>query len=72
MSAASAKRPASSRKARTGHPLAKRPAAKSADRAAPRRALSTAAPPATTEAFDGPGYQFVGFRMKCRHRHVRH
>ena len=31
---------------------------------------STAA--AKAEAFDGPGYQFVGFRYMCRHRHVRH
>jgi hypothetical protein len=25
-----------------------------------------------TETLDGPGYQFGGFRMMCRHRHVRH
>ena len=24
------------------------------------------------EVFNGPGYQFVGFRFMCRHRHVRH
>jgi hypothetical protein len=28
--------------------------------------------PAAPEAFDGPGYQFAGFRMMCRHRHIRH
>ena len=27
---------------------------------------------AETEAFNGPGYQFVGFRFMCRHRHDRH
>jgi len=35
-------------------------------RAATRNAAAGA------EAFNGPGYQFVGFRFMCRNRHIRH
>lgn len=67
MSAASAKRPASSAKGHTGRGPAKRPV-----KAAVRPRSLRADPPATPEPLDGPGYQFAGFRMMCRHRHIRH
>lgn len=67
MSAASAKRPASKTKTRTS-----RAAAKRAAQSPSRRRAGKADRPADIEALDGPGYQFAGFRMMCRHRHVRH
>ncbi len=64
MPAAKAKRPANLKSASPS-------AAKRATRLrAPTRATRKAA--AGEEAFNGPGYQFVGFRFMCRHRHVRH
>lgn len=66
MSAASAKRPASSAKG-AGRAPAKRPI-----RATSRPRVVKAKSPASPEALDGPGYQFAGFRMMCRHRHIRH
>jgi hypothetical protein len=63
-------------------PKAKRPASPKARPASAKRAtrlleparaaLRKAASTGESEAFDGPGYQFVGFRFMCRHRHVRH
>jgi hypothetical protein len=61
-------------------PKAKRPANPktrpvSAKRATRLRETVRTAPkatPAQAEAFNGPGYQFVGFRFMCRHRHIRH
>jgi hypothetical protein len=38
----------------------------------PVRTATRKASAAEGEAFNGPGYQFVGFRFMCRHRHVRH
>ena len=72
MPAASAKRPASSRtapkrKGRARHQLAKRPAG-----SAPGSRATGNARAAAPEGVDGPGYQFGGFRMMCRHRHIRH
>jgi len=66
MSAASAKRPVSSAKG-AGRTPAKRPI-----RATSGPRVVKAKIPAAPEAFDGPGYQFAGFRMMCRHRHIRH
>ena len=67
MPAPKAKRPAS-RKAPSPGP-AKR-ATRLRDPLRPAARKSAARPEA--DAFDGPGYQFVGFRFMCRHRHVRH
>jgi hypothetical protein len=64
MPAAKAKRPANPK----AHPVS----AKRATR--PRAPVRTARKAAAgeTEAFNGPGYQFVGFRFMCRNRHIRH
>ena len=62
-------------------PKAKRPANLRAAATAPAKRATRVREPARTtrktssvetEAFNGPGYQFVGFRFMCRHRHVRH
>jgi hypothetical protein len=62
-------------------PKAKRPANLKAAGAAPAKRTTRLREPARatrkttsaeTESFNGPGYQFVGFRFMCRHRHVRH
>lgn len=69
MPAPKAKRPVSPK----AHPVSTEPAsAKRATRL--REPARTARKTATSgaEAFNGPGYQFVGFRFMCRNRHVRH
>jgi hypothetical protein len=62
-------------------PKAKRPANLKAPNPAPAKRATRLREPVRTarktttgdaEAFNGPGYQFVGFRSMCRHRHVRH
>jgi hypothetical protein len=67
MPAAKAKRPASP-KAGSSAPAKRATRLREPSRAAAR----TTTRPSAAEAFDGPGYQFVGFRFMCRHRHVRH
>ena len=65
MPAAKAKRPA--------NPKTRPVSAKRATRVRePVRTTTRKASAGETEAFNGPGYQFVGFRSMCRHRHVRH
>jgi hypothetical protein len=71
MSAASAKRPASSPKAHAARASAKRQPGRPA-KAATSRGTPKVAIPAKAEVLDGPGYPFAGFRMMCRHRHIRH
>jgi hypothetical protein len=66
MPAAKAKRPANQKVRPASAKRATR--LREPARAAARKAVSTG----ESEAFNGPGYQFVGFRFMCRHRHVRH
>jgi hypothetical protein len=71
MSATSAKRPERNRGPNRGP--SRKPRVKRAAPATPRQPRKPASETAReTEGFDGPGYQFGGFRMMCRHRHIRH
>ena len=66
MPASKAKRPANLKAASPA------PAKRATRLREPARTATRKAAVAEAEAFNGPGYQFVGFRFMCRHRHVRH
>ena len=69
MPAPKAKRPANPK----ARPVSTKPAsAKRATRLREPVRTARKAAASETEAFNGPGYQFVGFRFMCRNRHVRH